>query len=281
MTADAEIRSGARFAFGANWARFLSKLDEQRIVAAQQALQEMLCLPSLEGMTFLDIGSGSGLSSLAARRLGATVRSFDFDPQSVACTHELKRRYFPEDERWHIEQGSALDNEYLQTLGEFDIVYSWGVLYHTGSMWVAIENAIQRVKSDGGRLFIAIYNDQGLKSHLWWIVKWLYNRLPRWLRPLFVFSVITLVRILVILKYTFRLEPMTAIRPLLTDRRERGMSGKYDVVDWIGGLPYEFATLESLQRYLASRGFSAIAVRPCTSLGCHELALRRNAQGVR
>jgi len=30
--------------------------------------------------------------------LGARVHSFDYDPQSVACTAELKRRYFEGDE---------------------------------------------------------------------------------------------------------------------------------------------------------------------------------------
>src|SRR5207248_2204930 len=127
VTDNLEIESETRFGFGANWARFLSIIDEERIAAAQASLQQMLRLQSLEGLRFLDIGSGSGLFSLAARRLGATVHSFDFDPQSVACTRELQRRYFPDDKHWRIEQGSALDSSNMDGLGEFDIVYSWGV----------------------------------------------------------------------------------------------------------------------------------------------------------
>src|SRR5215218_10420474 len=129
-----EVSRGERFKFGENWSRFLSLLNEERITEAEGSLKKMLDTESLEGKTFLDVGSGSGLFSLAARRLGAKVRSFDFDPQSVACTRELRRRYFAEDKDWVVEQGSALDQSYLGTLGTYDVVYSWGVLHHTGEM---------------------------------------------------------------------------------------------------------------------------------------------------
>src|ERR687884_322280 len=102
-----EIAHGERFQFGENWARFLAVLDDERIRRAEESLKEMLEVESLDGQSFLDIGCGSGLFSLAARRLGARVHSFDYDPQSVACATELRRRYFPDDERWVIEEGSA------------------------------------------------------------------------------------------------------------------------------------------------------------------------------
>lgn len=275
MNANAEIGAGERFGFGANWDQFLAVLNDERIDAAVASLQDYLGVDSLRGKRFLDIGSGSGLFSLAARRLGAIVTSFDFDPQSVACTGELKRRYFPHDEHWQIEQGSALDGEYLENLGTFDVVYSWGVLHHTGAMWVGIENAIGRVERETGKLFIAIYNDQGWKSHLWWFVKLFYNRIPKFLRTPYVFFVSTAVRLLVILKYTIKLKPMVAISPLIRDERVRGMSGKYDRVDWIGGFPYEFAAFDVLVDYFVSRGFSVIKANRNTSDGCHQLSLRR------
>ena len=80
--------------------------------------------------------------------------------------------------------GSALDATYLAGLGGFELVYSWGVLHHTGAMWQALENAAIPVV-DGGRLFVAIYNDQGWISGYWRAVKRLYNRFAL-LRPLVV-----------------------------------------------------------------------------------------------
>ena len=275
MTASREIVEGRRFAFGANWTRFLSTLDEERVAAAENSLKDMLDVQTLAGLKFLDIGSGSGLFSLAARRLGAIVHSFDFDPQSVACTTELRRRFFATDSLWTIEEGSVLDGAYMETLGTFDVVYSWGVLHHTGAMWVAIENAIGRTAAERGKLFIAIYNDQGWKSHLWWLIKSIYNRLPSALRAPFAFVISATTRIAVIIKYTLKLKPMTAIAPLLADKRGRGMSAKYDALDWIGGFPFEFASFETLASYFAARGFVVINGKRNDSLGCNELVLRR------
>jgi len=274
LSAESDIAEGRRFGFGRNWSRFLEQLDERRIADAEASLCAMLGVADLRGRSFLDVGCGSGLFSLAARRLGAEVRSFDFDMQSVACTAELKRRYFPEDAAWHIEPGSVLDPEFMEKLGTHDVVYSWGVLHHTGAMWIALERALARVAGDG-QLFIAIYADQGWKSHAWWFVKFFYNRLPSWLRPAYELMVSAIVRVLVIVKYTLKLRPMVAIAPLFGDRRERGMSAKRDRTDWIGGFPYEFATLETLVAYLQARGFTVGTTRASTSLGCHEIVARR------
>ncbi|MGB8510330.1 MAG: class I SAM-dependent methyltransferase, partial [Pyrinomonadaceae bacterium] len=179
-----EVSQGERFEFGNNWSRFLSLLNDDRIVEAEESLRVMLGVEDLAGKSFLDIGSGSGLFSLAARRLGARVHSFDYDPQSVACAVELRRRYFPGDEDWKVEEGSALDTAYLKSLGEFDVVYSWGVLHHTGQMWPALENAALPV-APGGKLFIAIYNDTGSQAARWKWIKRTYNNLPGILRAPF------------------------------------------------------------------------------------------------
>src|SRR5262249_10592252 len=156
-------------------ASFLGVLTEARIQEAERSLKEMLGAERVAGAAFLDAGSGSGLFSLAAMRLGARrVHSFDFDPDSVACARELRRRYFPDAENWTVERGSVLDPDYLDRLGQWDIVYSWGVLHHTGRMWEALGLVISRVKRPG-LLFVSIYNDQGQVSSAWRLVKRFYN----------------------------------------------------------------------------------------------------------
>lgn len=277
MSAQQEIDAGSRFQFGANWAQFLSELNEDRIAAAESSLKEMLDVAHLKGQRFLDIGSGSGLFSLAARRLGAKVHSFDFDAQSVACTEELKRRYFPGDTQWRIEKGSALDRGYLESLGKFNVVYSWGVLHHTGAMWLGIENAICCVSMGDGKLWVALYNDQGWKSHFWWFVKFFYNKLPGILRRPYVMMLMAVTYLAAIIKYTIKLKPMTAIRPLLRDRSARGMSTKFDRVDWIGGFPYEFTTFETFADYMESRGFLVMKSIRNRSFGCSQWVLKRRA----
>jgi 2-polyprenyl-6-hydroxyphenyl methylase/3-demethylubiquinone-9 3-methyltransferase len=124
-------------------------------------------------------------------------------------------------------------------------------------------------------LFIAIYNDQGFKSRVWWLVKWLYNRLPRPLNTLYAYTLGIFTNLLNILIYTLKLQPMTAIRPLLDYRRKRGMSVLHDLIDWMGGFPYEFATYDLLVNYMELRGFELQKGCPNTSLGCHELVFKR------
>lgn len=238
----------------------------------------MLGVDTLDGKRFLDIGSGSGLFSLAARRLGAQVHSFDYDPQSVACTTELKRRYFSNDTAWTIEEGSALDAAYINRLGQFDVVYSWGVLHHTGAMWVGIENAITRVAVNG-MLFIAIYNDQGWKSRFWWFVKLFYNKLPRPLKLIYAYTLALLTTVANILKYSLKLRLMDAIAPLIHYKKRRGMSRMHDLVDWMGGFPYEFCRYEVLSEYMQSRGFRLLHGKHAVSLGCHQMVFRLTAPG--
>jgi 2-polyprenyl-6-hydroxyphenyl methylase/3-demethylubiquinone-9 3-methyltransferase len=264
-----EIKAGQRFAFGKNWQSFLSTLNDIRIEEAVKSLRDMLGVTSLEGKSFLDIGSGSGLFSLAARRLGAEVCSFDFDPNSVACAQQLKARYFPNDSKWRILQGSALDAGFVRSLGSFDIVYSWGVLHHTGEMWKALENATLPIKP-GSRLFIAIYNDQGVLSTFWTGVKKVYCS-----------SVIGKIAMCALFfpyffARAFAKSMVTGTNQWSEYKRNRGMSLVHDWFDWLGGYPFEVASVEAITAFYQQRGFSLSKVVTTRSWGNNQFVFAKN-----
>lgn len=266
----AEVHAGNRFEFGKNWRQFLDTLNDDRIERAEASLRRMLEVDTLAGKTFLDIGSGSGLFSLAARRLGAKVFSFDFDPHSVGCTMELRRRYFPESPDWTIEEGSALDPEYIRSLGLFDIVYSWGVLHHTGQMWKGLENAQMAVKP-GGKLFIAIYNDTGTQSQRWLRIKQIYNKLPKPLRPPYAALMCLPDEARVLGRAVLDGKPGNYVRWWKEYGQRRGMSRWHDIVDWVGGLPYEYASPEEIFEFYKARDFALTKLK-CSrvGIGCNE-----------
>jgi len=268
-TFEREVERGQRFEFGKNWKAFLSTLDDERIRVAEESLKTMLGVSDLHGKTFLDAGSGSGLFSLAARRLGARVHSFDFDTSSVACTRELRNRFFADDPAWKVEQGSVLDQDFLRGLGEFDVVYSWGVLHHTGQMWKALENVGGLVRS-GGTLFISIYNDEGPKSTLWWKVKRLYNRSEIG-KALVCGSLIPYFFLRVSLSCIMHRENLFA-----TYKKNRGMSITHDWYDWLGGFPFEVAKVEELFRFYTDKGFTLRNLVSTNGLATNQLVFRKD-----
>ncbi len=269
----AELKSGARFTFGENWRDFLRTIDDTRIMEAVASLKQMLGVTTLAGRRFIDIGSGSGLFSLAAHRLGADVTSFDYDPSSVGCTLELRTRYAAEATNWRIMHGSALDNVFLATLGSYDVVYSWGVLHHTGQMWNAIHNVMPLVKPNG-LFFIAIYNDQGVWSERWTSIKRTYCS---GLLGKFAVSAVF------VPYWTVRSATSDLIRfrapwhSMATYKKNRGMSIWHDWHDWLGGYPFEAAKPEAIILPIQKDGFSLINLNTqYGSVGCVEYVFQRD-----
>ncbi|QDS89301.1 Ubiquinone biosynthesis O-methyltransferase [Rosistilla ulvae] len=273
------------FAFGRNWASFLANLNEERIEAAEESLRRLLRRDDLEECRFLDAGSGSGLFSLAAHRLGAAVVSFDVDSESRACTERVKSQYGDNAENWQVLSGSLLDQDFLDTLGQFDVVYCWGVAHHTGDMWTAIANLCRHVKP-GGSLVLAIYNDQLYVSRTWLIVKRIYQRLPAFARPLYVCAIgsaafanrfaVTLVACCLRL-LTLR-NPFVPLLNWARETQARGMHGWYDLVDWVGGWPFEVARPEEIFRFVRDRGFVLQEMTTSIGHGCNEFSFARDPE---
>jgi 2-polyprenyl-3-methyl-5-hydroxy-6-metoxy-1,4-benzoquinol methylase len=256
-----------QFAFGENWTNFSSLIDNTRVAAAQQGLLRLISAEAWRGAWFLDIGCGSGLSSLAAGRLGvARIHAIDIDPKCVATTRSVLTSAQDLKTPWNADVMDVSDLD-PDRHGRFDIVYSWGVLHHTGEMWAALRHSAAMVKP-GGWLAIALYRKTRLDG-FWRIEKRCYAFAPK--------PVQATMRV----AYVAALRSKNLMLGKATQAPGRGMDFTHDVHDWLGGFPYETASATEVDEFLVGLGFVAerIFARPI-SLGlfgsdCNEYVYRR------
>jgi 2-polyprenyl-3-methyl-5-hydroxy-6-metoxy-1,4-benzoquinol methylase len=261
------------FEFGRNWQRYIDRyLDPERLQIAAESLHDLV--GDLAGKTFLDIGAGSGLFSLCAFKAGAArVVSIDVDPNSIAATSALRQKAGAPD-NWIAREGSILDPKLVAETEEADVVYSWGVLHHTGDMWTAIRLAAQLVAPNG--LFcIAIYNHvtgRLLDSDRWWKIKRAYNHAPQPVQRLMEGAYFCYW-----LAHQLRAR-RNPLRAALEYKRSRGMALTTDLVDWLGGYPYEYASLDDVLNFCrdecAMDPLRVIPV-PATGTGNNQFVFRR------
>ncbi len=249
------------FTFGKNWVDYVNKaLDREKIERAKESLLKYLLEEEYKNKTFIDVGCGSGIFSLSALCLGCKkVISFDIDPLSIKVTKLVKEKFSSlipkKNNDWEIFEGNILDDELVKKLkGQGDIVYSWGVLHHTGKMRQAIENAVKLVKPNGF-FIIAIYNKTS-SSDSWLKIKKFYNIAPMIMRKIMVYSVFLYLftqRLASFIKRKLFKQPTQSLFC-----QERGMSIFYDVIDWLGGYPYEYASFDEIVSFIEPFGFSII-----------------------
>lgn len=273
MRQDTDLtKQETHFAFGKNWASYVEGIGESQLEQAGRDLARLLG-DDLRNKRFLDIGCGSGVHALAALRLGAReVVAIDIDPDSVRTTQSLLKAR-AQSACWRVRHASVFDLA-QQSLGTFDVVYSWGVLHHTGDMARAIHSAAALVGS-GGEFALALYR-KTICCDLW-------KREKRWYAAADADSQRTAERIY---EHWFRLGLAATGRSLNSYiagyQSIRGMDFHHDVRDWLGGWPYESISAAQVQRLMDSLGFERTKMFGKSGVGlglfgvgCNEYVYRR------
>lgn len=263
-----------RFSFGKNWENYAKKhFSEERVEISRKHLLEFLKVDNLQGKYFLDIGCGSGLHSLAALRAGAAkIVSLDIDTDSVNTTKMLKS-FSDNPSHWTVIQGSILDDQFLNTLEPADIVYSWGVLHHTGAMWTAMDN-VARLMKDDALFYVALYDHDiqiNPPAEFWLDVKQRYNRggwfTKRRMELWYIWK-------FVLYKKWGNLPDL--LRRITGYKQSRGMEFYTDLVDWLGGWPMEFAKRRDVKQWAEKTGLEMVTME--TGEANSEYLFRRKGQ---
>ncbi|MEK7581225.1 MAG: class I SAM-dependent methyltransferase [Patescibacteria group bacterium] len=260
-----------QFDFGENWLQFSEHaLTKEKVVQAKNDFKRLTRGIRLNDVSFLDIGFGQGLSLLIARLSGSRVLGCEINSKCIASLNETLK-FFPTISKKEVPVvlGSILDKRVLVKLRKksvvgYDVVHSWGVLHHTGDMRQAIENISSLVK-ENGYLILAIYNKHW-SSPTWEFIKKLHSESPNFVKKMLLYALYPIIL----------LAKVTALRrnPF---KKGRGMDFYYDVVDWVGGYPYEYASIDEVRSFVTSLGFKSIRVIPArTPTGCNEYIFKHS-----
>jgi SAM-dependent methyltransferase len=262
-----------KFDFGSNWNSFFKKVNEQNIQKSIDSILELCPKEIVAGKSVIDIGCGSGINSIAFERIGArTVSAVDVDKGCLDTTNEMILR-FTNAQKFQVFHCDILETEKLPN-SKFDLVYSWGVLHHTGNMNLAIMNSIKLV-NQSGYLFIALYRKTAFCDY-WRFAKRTYVKSPIVLQKLYF-----LLAVMSFIPYDCirgKVMPSTLIKSYSSSR---GMNYFTDIRDWLGGYPYESIKSHDLETLIESQGFKLIKsnAKPyhfgLRGSGCDEFLFKR------
>lgn len=261
-----------QFAFGKNWQDFLQKkYNLKSLEKSKIYLKDFLDGHDIKDKTFLDVGCGSGIHSLAALELGAKkVFSIDVDKDSVECTESLRDNK-NDGYNWEIREVSLLDDKEINQLGKFDFVYCWGVAHHTGDMWRALDN-LAKLVSDDGFLILAIYNEVPGKfgSKTWHYIKKFYVNSNFFIKKLMEITYVS---------SSFLKLCVSSRRPfkfIKKYKEKRGMDWKVDLIDWLGGYPYEYASVEDIFNfYKKNYSMTLVNLKTTNYIGNNQFLLKK------
>ena len=268
------VKEKITFSFGKNWQNFLKTVTPAKLEIAKKSIIDFTGTANFNEKSVIDIGSGSGIFSHCIHEMGCEkLVSVDVDPFSVKCT-EFMHTQASEPNNWEVLHESILNKKFIENSDRYDLVYSWGVLHHTGAMWDAISNAAQLVKPNG-IFYIALYNKvTGVFGSKFWLrLKLMHNRFPLIgkyvMEPIYMFTFFT----------TSILKGRNPIKIIRDYNEKRGMNWRRDITDWFGGYPYEYASIEEVFTFMKTNfpTYTLNNIKSTNGLGNNWFLFKRNA----
>jgi SAM-dependent methyltransferase len=257
------------FNFGSNWKNYSKyALSGKKIETAKLHFDKLFENIDLNEKSFLDIGFGQGLSLLIATEKNANTVGCDINPLCSEVLLFNMKMFNNNLNEIPVVIGSINDETTVENILKlndgnlFDIVHSWGVLHHTGNMWKAIEKS-KNLVTKNGIFVIAIYNKH-FTAKFWHLIKKVYNSSGWFIKNLMLAGYLPLIFIRYLLYFQ---NPM---------KLPRGMNIYYDAIDWLGGYPYQYASIDEILDYMNQNGFTQVRIVKTSGFtGCNEFVFKK------